>query len=156
MRDLAWRTYKAFSIGSKFQTTFNILQELGTWLKVYPLRGLCRLLINFNCKAPTGDRTQDHTLTKRMLYQLSYRGTFTRSRRTHLASHRRLLDCRCEQTGTDPASNGGFLFEVADKRNTCRTTAACNQENNSSGSNMMTLAGLEPAIFGSEDQRLIH
>ena len=27
-------------------------------------------------KAPTGDRTQDHTLTKRMLYQLSYRGKY--------------------------------------------------------------------------------
>ena len=29
-------------------------------------------------QAPSGDRTHDHTLTKRMLYQLSYRGTCPR------------------------------------------------------------------------------
>ena len=32
-------------------------------------------------RAPTGDRTQDHTLTKRMLCQLSYRGDVRMSKR---------------------------------------------------------------------------
>ena len=49
--------------------------EATLWFHAYNLH--CSVSAELH-KAPTGDRTQDHTLTKRMLYQLSYRGTFSR------------------------------------------------------------------------------
>ena len=48
------------------------------------------------CKAPSGNRTQDRTLTKRMLCQLSYRGAW-RERAHHSSENTRLRQARSER-----------------------------------------------------------
>ena len=49
----------------------KLLSLLKVWLKQTSLGGEEKKRIE---EAPSGDRTHDRTLTKRMLYQLSYRG----------------------------------------------------------------------------------
>ena len=49
----------------------KLLSLLKVWLKQTSLGGEEKERIE---EAPSGDRTHDRTLTKRMLYQLSYRG----------------------------------------------------------------------------------
>jgi hypothetical protein len=60
----------------------------------------------------------------------------------------------CARQTRAPASE--FKYYAGQRRNTQQSLGTSNRKYNNSTNNMMTLAGLEPAIFGSEDQRLIH
>jgi hypothetical protein len=63
--------------------------------------------IDYGNEAPTGDRTPDHTLTKRMLYQLSYRGRW-QGQKCHSA-HETIQQRRTRTVRTTMASRRGRL-----------------------------------------------
>ena len=55
----------------KFHLAWKSLAKFEAWLSSLEVLHESELMVLLHKRAPCGDRTYDHTLTKRMLYQLS-------------------------------------------------------------------------------------